>query len=154
MIDVEIARQYDGLPESDDRWERAVREVLSAEGIRQARISLAIVDDPTMHAMNRRYLDHDYATDVLSFLLERDADWLEGEVVVSGDTAARVARDMGWPAADELLLYIVHGTLHLVGYDDQEAECRREMRRKETEYLGRFGLRPRYSEGPPEADVR
>ena len=153
MIDVEIARQHDTPPVTDPRWEQAVRGILAADGIREARISLAIVDDPTIHAMNRRYLDHDYATDVLSFLLEREGDRLEGEVVVSGDTAARVAGQMGWSAADELLLYIVHGTLHLVGYDDQDADSRREMRLQEREHLGRFGLRPRYPEGTQEADV-
>ena len=68
-------------------------------------LSVAVVDDPTIHELNRQFLDHDYPTDVLSFLLERDGDALEGEVVVSADTRGP-RRSNGWPADDELLLYV------------------------------------------------
>ena len=53
---------------------------------------MAVVNDPVIHELNRRFLEHDYPTDVLSFALERDGDLLEGEVVVSADTARRTAR--------------------------------------------------------------
>ena len=80
---------------------------------------MAIVDDPTIHELNRRYLDHDYATDVLSFAFEQSPVLIDGEIVVSGYMAAATAARCGWPAEDELLLYLIHGTLHLVGFDDQ-----------------------------------
>jgi probable rRNA maturation factor len=122
-----------------------VRHVLEAEGWQDAEVSLAVVDDPTIHELNRRYLGHDYPTDVLSFLLSDDgARRLEGEVVVSADTAARSAEQFGWTAGDELLLYVIHGTLHLAGYDDQSPDDLARMRDRERTHLAAFGLQPRY----------
>ncbi|MFO0869416.1 MAG: rRNA maturation RNase YbeY [Pirellulales bacterium] len=123
-----------------------VRQILIGEGFARGDVSLAIVDDPTIHQLNRQYLDHDYATDVLSFLLDETADprGVEGEVIVSADTALQSAASYGWEAADELLLYVVHGTLHLTGYDDQTPELQQQMRERERYYLARFGLAPRY----------
>jgi probable rRNA maturation factor len=128
------------------RLREAVSVVLQGEGIRQATVSLAVVDDATMRPLNRRYLNHDYATDVLSFLLERDETALEGEVIISAETAIRQAPRYDWAADQELLLYAVHGTLHLVGYDDQANDQRRAMRQRETTYLGLLGMRR-----PPES---
>ncbi len=113
-------------------------------GLREAQVSLAIVDDSTIHRLNRQFLNHDYATDVLSFLIERSADRLEGEVIASTDTAIRSAAQYGWAPADELLLYVIHGTLHLVGYDDLSPGPLAEMRERERACLKRFGLEPRY----------
>jgi probable rRNA maturation factor len=104
--------------------------------------------------LNRQYLNHDYATDVLSFPLHDDGDCLEGEIVVSGQMAARMATRYGWSASDELMLYTVHGCLHLVGYDDSTDQQRRQMRRAEQEYLRPFGLMPRYDCSEKEETVR
>ena len=64
-------------------------------------------------------LNHDWPTDVLSFVLEDDDGHLEGEVIISADTAAAAAAELGWPPAAEQLLYVIHGMLHLVGYRDK-----------------------------------
>lgn len=129
------------------RLKEGVKAVLAGEGVERAVISLAVVDDPTMHDLNRKYLQHDYPTDVLSFVLEDDEDRLEGEIIISADYAAREAIQFGWTAQDEMLLYIIHGTLHLVGYDDLEPDLKAEMRAKEREYLAKFGLAPQYDDG-------
>ncbi|MCB9927093.1 MAG: rRNA maturation RNase YbeY [Planctomycetaceae bacterium] len=119
--------------------QRAVRIVLEGESVTEAEVSIAIVDDTAIHLLNRKYLDHDYATDVLSFLLSDRDDPLEGEIIVSADTAKREASRYAWDITDELLLYIIHGALHLVSYDDV-SECDREqMRAKEREYLEKLG---------------
>lgn len=124
----------------------AARRVLEEEEVPSATVSLAIVDDPAIHALNRRYLQHDWATDVLSFVLDERAGHLDGEVIVSADTAAAAAVRFGWSLEDELLLYVIHGTLHLAGYDDTTPEARREMRARERHYLAHYGLAPRYDE--------
>ena len=72
---------------------------------------------------------------MLSFVLERGEGFLDGEVVVSAETALRTAPRFGWSAAEELLLYVIHGTLHLAGYDDATPEQQAAMRGRETEYL-------------------
>jgi probable rRNA maturation factor len=71
-------------------------------------------------------------------------------VVVSADTARRVAPQMGWTAAEELLLYIVHGVLHLAGHDDATTADRARMRQREKKVLGRFGITARYKERQPD----
>jgi probable rRNA maturation factor len=128
------------------RLKKAVRTILRDAGIKSAEISIAIVTDARMHELNRQYLEHDYPTDVLSFVLADDkrAKSLEGEIIASSDYAAREAPRYGWTADDELLLYIIHGCLHLVGHDDTTPEAKQAMREAEATYLGRFGLEHRF----------
>lgn len=139
---VEIANEQSACSVDESLIRQAVQEILGAEGVTDGQISVALVDDPTIHEINRRHLQHDYPTDVISFVLEREDGYLDGEVVASADTACTVARELGWPAQNELLLYVVHGTLHLVGYDDQSDSDREEMRARECHYLAKFGLKP------------
>lgn len=130
------------------RFVQAARKVLEEAGIRRGSLSLAVVDDAEMHRLNRLHLEHDYPTDVLSFLLENPSEEeLEGEVIVSADTADREARLYGWSLTDELLLYVIHGCLHLVGHDDHADEDREQMRLAEKQVLECFGLQPRWRDG-------
>lgn len=146
MITIEVSNEQSHLPLEDGRLRDAVQIVLERESVAHAEISLAVVDDPTIRQLHRKYLGEDEPTDVLSFVLERSGAGLEGEVVVSAETANRAARRFGWPAEDELLLYVIHGALHLVGYDDATPEQQAEMRRRERAYLSHFGVDPRYEE--------
>jgi probable rRNA maturation factor len=134
-IDVELANRQTAHTFQPDRLIAAARTVLAGEGIRCGTLSLVVVDDKTMRRLNRRYLQHDYATDVLSFLLDSGPGRVQGEVIVSADTAARQAPRYGWSAEDELLLYVIHGTLHVVGYDDTEPAAEQMMRDRERHYL-------------------
>jgi probable rRNA maturation factor len=118
----------------------AVQSVLNNSDFSSANVSVAVVDDETIHELNRRYLDHDWPTDVLSFVLEDDGDHLEGEIVVSADTAAASAAELGWRAAAEQLLYVIHGALHLVGYRDKSPADKRKMQAAEARVLRQFGL--------------
>jgi probable rRNA maturation factor len=138
-IRVQVCNQQATLKIPQRRLVAAVRRVLAEATIATAQISLAIVDDPTIRDLNREFLDHDDATDVLSFLLERQAGSLEGEIIVSAQTAASAAPHYGWSAAEELLLYVIHGALHLVGYDDHSAAERAEMRARERAHLEHWG---------------
>jgi probable rRNA maturation factor len=101
----------------------------------QAELSLALVTDPEICALNRQYRGKDKPTDVLSFPL---ADELQpsllGDVVISVETAARQAQRQGHSLREELQTLLIHGILHLLGYDHEVS--RREamrMRRKERE---------------------
>ena len=145
---IEIADEQSGHTFDEARLKKAVRGVLAAAGIRSAEISIAIVDDARMHALNRQYLAHDFPTDVLSFVLDRDevAGTLDGEIIASADYAASEATRFGWTADDELLLYVIHGCLHLVGHDDQTPEGRAAMRAAEAQHLAAFGLTHRYED--------
>jgi probable rRNA maturation factor len=120
----------------------AARAVLEESRFASAAVSLAVVDDATIHALNRRYLNHDWPTDVLSFVLEESGDHLEGEVIFSADTAAAAAVEIGWPAAAEQLLYVIHGVLHLVGYRDSSPGAAQRMHAAEARILRTFGCVP------------
>jgi len=147
-VPLSIEINTDDQPHAVDRAriKKAVRLILKDAGIKSAEISIAIVSDERMHELNRQYLQHDYPTDVLSFVLASNerARSLDGEIIASADYAAREALRYGWTTGDELLLYIIHGCLHLIGYDDTTAKAKTAMRAAEAKYLGLFGLQHRF----------
>ncbi len=118
---------------------RAILAILRDADIHAAQISIAIVDDPAIAKLHEEFLDDPEPTDVLSFVLEQSEGVLEGEVVASADTAAVNARHYRCTPEEELLRYVIHGTLHLVGYDDITPSKRAVMRKKENEYHGQAG---------------
>jgi probable rRNA maturation factor len=118
-----------------------VRAVLEAEDVTDAEIGLAFVDNATIHQLNKRYLDHDEPTDVLSFpLSEPGAKKLAGELVIGAEVARAQAEARGHEVGAELALYVIHGLLHLCGYDDTSAAGAEEMRRRERFHLSALGL--------------
>lgn len=119
---------------------QAVLKILEKAGIETGEISVAIVDDATMAELHQRYLHEEGPTDVLSFPLEEGEGHLEGDVIVSADTARRWSERIGWPPEHELLLYIIHGTLHLVGYNDRTPAERKKMRQVERNVLAQLGI--------------
>ena len=139
---VDINDSQDFLEVDSKFIKHAVCAILQGENIGSAEISLAIVDNATIHQLNRKYLKHDYATDVLSFVLEKGPNHLMGEIVASGEMAQQVCGRYNWSANDELTMYVVHGTLHLVGLEDQTAAQCADMRSRENLYLDQLGIRP------------
>ncbi len=135
-----VANEHATLAIDEARLAAAARMILTESEYPAAIVSIAVVDDPTIHALNVQYLKHDYPTDVLSFVLEDSPQCLEGELVVSADTAVREAADALWSPLDELLLYVIHGTLHLVGYLDHEPADQAEMYAAEAHYLQKMGV--------------
>lgn len=140
MIRITITNDQSELKFEERLVKEAVRMILNDRAVSRAEVSVAVVDDATICELHRKHLGRDEPTDVLSFPLERSEDYLEGEVIVSAETAAVTAPWFDWPAQNELLLYVVHGTLHLVGYDDATPEKQAEMREQEAQYLDRLGL--------------
>jgi probable rRNA maturation factor len=139
MIKVSIASPQRHVRVERGHYRNAVRAVLEAEGIKNADISLAFVDNATVHRLNRQFLGHDEPTDVLCFPLATSGR-LEGELIIGAEVALAEARTRGHDVHAELTLYIVHGLLHLCGYDDHTARDAREMRSRERLHLERLGL--------------
>jgi probable rRNA maturation factor len=137
LIRIEIANRQRALALDRRTLRRAVRAVLDDEGVAEAEISLAIVDDREIRELHKEYLGEDEPTDVLSFVFERSAGRLDGEVIASADTARREAARHGNSAADELLLYVIHGTLHLVGYRDDTRRERTIMSARQRSHMER-----------------
>jgi len=153
-VRVEVADEQSLIEVDADRLTDVVKLVLAGEGIATAEISLAIVDDATIHTINRDFLQHDFATDVITFALGDEGGPVEGEIVASAETARTVAASHGVTAADELLLYVIHGVLHLAGYDDLSPEPRRQMRAREQHYLAELGLELAPVEARPRRTTR
>jgi probable rRNA maturation factor len=149
MIQVAVANEQADYPIDESLLRRAVTHVLRTHDYRSATISIAVVDNPKIHELNKQFLNHDYPTDVLSFLLDEDQQQLDGEVIVSAEMAACEAARFNWTPTAELLLYVILGTLHLVGYDDTTAEAAAEMRQAEADILAEFGwkIHPERSAG-------
>lgn len=123
------------------RMREIARAVLEGEGVRDYEISLAFVDNPTIHRLNKQFLEHDEPTDVLTFpLSDPSAKKLSGELVLGVEVAREVAREQGHEEHAELALYVIHGLLHLCGYDDTKPSAEREMRKRERHYLSLLGL--------------
>ncbi len=102
------------------RLRRLTEAALHSLGRSGAEVHLTFVSDARVRRLNRRYRGVRRATDVLAFPLETPGpSRLLGEVVVSAETASRQARRLGVPVGIELALLVVHGVLHLVGYDDR-----------------------------------
>ena len=140
MITIELTNEQSALAIDQARLHQAARLILIDHGAPESRLSIAVVDDPTIHQLNRQFLQHDYPTDVLSFTLEQNQEVLEGEVVVSAETAMTRSTEFGWSPEEELLLYVIHGVLHLVGFEDKESAQRQKMRDAEARYLDRLGV--------------
>ena len=99
-------------------------------------LSIVIVNDKLMLSLNKRHLSHNYKTDVLAFMLQKDFKWeTDAEVIVCYDQAKRMSRSLGIPFKQELLRYLVHGILHLKGYNDKKPRDRKKMWSKQEEIL-------------------
>lgn len=136
----------------DSAWlERVAGDVLAAQGVNRGEVCLLVVDDRRIAALHAEWFDDPSPTDVITFDLSTDGPAVDpgavyGDIVVSAETAARVARAIrrggktGWTPRHELAYYVVHGILHLTGHDDRTASDRRAMRARERSVMQRIGL--------------
>ncbi|MFW6117958.1 MAG: rRNA maturation RNase YbeY [Chloroflexota bacterium] len=146
-IEVSVEDEFQGVV--DECWvKKIVRQVLKAEGVAHPyEVSIVFTDSETVHELNRDYRGMDEPTDVLafymlpqgegddSFALPPDEVTRLGEVIISYPQATEQAREQGHSPERELALLIVHGILHLLGYDHEEPEEEDEMRKREKELL-------------------
>lgn len=104
---------------------RGVMCVLDAEGVADAEISVTLLDDESIRAMNREYLGKDRPTDVIAFSLG-DAGETLGDVYLGADQARRQADELSVDHREELVRLAIHGTLHVLGHDHPEGDDRDE----------------------------
>ena len=133
-----------GVGEVADVLTQAAAVALRCFGVRAGEVAVAAVDDEEIHDLNRRFLDHDYPTDVITFPHDRGDGWVHGDVVFSAEYAAREAAERGVSTIDEMTLYVVHGALHLAGLDDRDEEARAQMRAAEQEVFAALGKQSPY----------
>jgi probable rRNA maturation factor len=151
-IGISVEEKFKGLV--DEEWaKRVAQQVLVAESVAPPyEISLVFTNPETVQRLNRDYRGVDEPTDVIAFymlpqkensptfVLPPDGITRLGEVIISYPQAVEQSREQGHSVDKELALLIIHGILHLLGYDHQQTEEEKRMREREQELLGKCQL--------------
>lgn len=122
-------------------WERLRRmAILTLEDQESdpVRLNVVVMDDAMMARINERHLHHAGPTDVISFHYEQPLNGVNGEILVSIETAEREARERRIEPDEELLRYVAHGVLHFLGYRDEDPGDRKQMLEHQERLVRRF----------------
>ena len=147
MIRVSVSNRQQSVKLSSARVKRMARQVLLDMGFVKAELSVVFVDDGEMRLLNATYRRLNEPTDVLAFAMSEGRfgginPHVLGDVVISADTAAFRAKEDGRRLEDEVAALLVHGILHLIGYDHERSPAdARIMRSKERSLLNAIGAR-------------
>ncbi|HKY09267.1 MAG TPA: rRNA maturation RNase YbeY [Candidatus Binatia bacterium] len=135
-MSVEVAQQGAGKKMPAGKLKKTAQSILALVGQADAELSLVLVGNAEMRKLNSRYRRKDYPTDVLSFPIEDDSagpDRLLGDVVISIEKADEQAKQRGRTRNEEIVTLLIHGVVHLLGYDhERSAKDARTMKRLEN----------------------
>ena len=156
-VDIIVSREAGDWAENAE-WlcERAALATLAVtydEDEGPAELSVVLADDALVHRLNREYRGKDKPTNVLSFALTEaeepdageDAPVMLGDVILAWETVAREAAEQGKTPSDHMTHLVVHGVLHLLGYDHETDDEAEEMEELETQLLGTLGIADPYA---------
>lgn len=127
-------RGAQGLKRAVKTW---IKEAIEEEGYTQEDIIISFCSDSYIIEQNILFLAHDYPTDIITFdRTERKI--VSGDLLISTDTVRTNAKRFGVSFQDELLRVMIHGVLHMTGYDDKVASKQKKMRAREDYYIDKF----------------
>ena len=135
---VEIANLQKHYEIKNSIIKRVSKEVLGEKG-KGAKLSIAFVDNNEIKKLNKRYFNSNEVTDVIAFPLSNHTNVLNGEIIVSVETAVNTAGNRSIDIEGEIILYVVHGLLHLLGYRDGNRNDAENMHDKESRILKALG---------------
>ena len=143
---ISVSNLQDAYPIKKNRVRDVVRDVMRREGAGidvnvdvDVELSIAFVDKEEIARLNEKFLGHKGPTDVLSFPIDTNGGRLGGEVVVCPPVAVEFAAESKTDVEGEIMLYVVHGLLHLLGYTDSNGKSAKKMHRLEKEILTGLG---------------
>lgn len=142
-VETQVTTLVDAPPVSDEQVGRTVEAAALAGGVSHAQVHIVLCDDEEIAGVHDEFFDDPTPTDVITFPINgtgQKGDPIVGEIMVSVETAARAAAEQGHDATVETLLYVVHGVLHLAGFDDRTPADRVKMRKLERVALQELGL--------------
>jgi probable rRNA maturation factor len=148
-IIVQITKNFKNIDIRLPRLKKLVEVICNRFKLSKATISIAIVDNTQIRKVNKQFLNQDNPTDCLSFnLSENDTNSVKSfELVVNAEMAVRQANLRGHSSEAELALYITHGLLHNLGFDDSTQDQAKKMHDTENEILQQLGFGPIYNGG-------
>lgn len=114
---------------------KAIKIILNDEGVVCGVINIRFCDDKEIKEYNKKYLSHDYETDILTFYYENDVSSIDSDIMISLDTVKRNSEIYKSGFRNELFRVIIHGILHICGYKDSKKKEKAEMGEKENYYL-------------------
>lgn len=117
-----------------------LQEIITLEGYIYSDLSLIFCSDNYLLEMNKKYLNHDYFTDIITFNYNIDKT-ISGDLFISIDRVKENASEVKQTFDNELYRVIFHGVLHLIGYDDKDEISVKEMKEKENYYLQKFEVK-------------
>ena len=139
MIDVNIV--YDVDPKTDikdNSFNKICENIFRDKNHEEANITLILSGDEKLRELKNTFFQQDVFTDVITFNLEETGDPIEGEIYISLERVKENARKFKQNVDMELRRVIIHGCLHLMGFDDQTSEDKKEMTRLENHYLNQY----------------
>lgn len=134
MIDYQL-NKISSLSLSPEEYFPWVKEVIRLEGAQTGNILYHFCNDEFLLQINRNFLHHDYFTDIITFPLSSDPHIISAEIFISIDRVLENSQKMRTSFPEEFARVLIHGVLHLLGYDDHTHEEKKEMRSKEDYYL-------------------
>ncbi len=120
-----------------ERIRKWIEATLSSEGKEGETINIILTSNSIIKSLNKKYLKRNYTTDIIAFNYNR-GNIISGDLFLNPDTIKKNAGKYKTKFAEEILRVIIHGILHLIGYNDKSVEEKMEMREKENLYLDRF----------------
>ena len=140
MIDIRVFNAHPTYRTSITNTLKLARHVLFAEQRTNVQCSIVYINDRRMRELNQRYLHKHRTTDVLTFPLHQEgARGIAGEVYISLDQARRQAKYYKATAKSETARLVIHGVLHLIGYEDRTKRQKTRMKKLEDRYLLNYG---------------
>jgi len=133
---------YDNTPYRFRGWKKfkeLVAAIIKNEGKVAGDISFIITSDDYLLTVNKEFLNHDYFTDVISFDYSSD-DNIAGEIYISEDTVRRNSVEYNVDLNNEMLRVMIHGILHLTGYNDKTTQEKQTMKQLEDKWINYFSL--------------
>lgn len=115
-----------------------LKSIIESEGFELNQINYIFCSDEYLLSVNQQYLNHDFYTDIITFDNSDEEQTIEGDIFISIDRIKENAEQLSKVFNEELLRVLVHGVLHLVGYDDHEHKDELLMREKEDFYISLF----------------
>lgn len=129
-MDIAITNVQRVIPIPVDRIKKIIFRCAKYLKLNHVELSVVFVGEKRMQRINRQFLGHDYVTDIITFQ--------HGELIICPQVAKRQAKQHEQTLDNELILYVIHGLLHLAGYDDHHADDIKQMRHQEALMIKKF----------------